>query len=129
MKKIPTLLLVTAPLALMAQPAEVPADLATLPLDDIFVSVTTLSGVVLPLTGWLRNHLLKKADPQQLSWAVAVALAFVGYALKLGLFAETGPVWTAIYGLAAGLISNGLADHGLIKFALRLIGAKIEKKK
>lgn len=125
---LPLLTLLVLPLALLAQDATVP-DLSALNLSDVFVSVTALSGAVLPITGWLKGHLLKKTDPQQLAWGVSVALAFVGYLLKLGLFAETGPVWTALYGLAAGLVANGMADHGLIKFVLRLIGAKVDKKK
>lgn len=123
---LPLAILLAAPLALLADTG---ADLdpTALPFADIWLSVTALSAAVLPATGWLKVHLFKNTDAQQLSWAVAVALAFAGYALKIGMFAETGPVWTAIYGLAAGLTANGMADHGLIKFVLRLIGAKVKK--
>lgn len=114
-------------LALGADAAPVVDPSTEVPFADVWLSVTALSAAVLPITGWLRVHLLKNVEPQAMSWGVAVALAFAGYALKLGMFAETGPVWTAIYGLAAGLTANGMADHGLVKFVLRLLGAKVKK--
>lgn len=115
---------VVAPLAAFAQADPgVPVDLGA----TVFGTFGLLALAVLPLTGWLVTALKLKGATQLLSWAVAVALAYAGYGLKLGLFADAGPLTTAIYGLAAGLVANGLADTSLVQGILQAIGARVPK--
>lgn len=126
MKKLTYLLTLLAlvPAVTMAQTGTVAVDD---PLYAIYFSVTALAAVVLPVTGWLKTHVLGTAPTQLLSWIVALALAFAGYALQLGIFAGAGPIWTAIYGLAAGLTANGIADVAIVQSLLVAIGARVPK--
>ena len=118
------LALVLAPLATYAQTDPgVPVDLGA----TVFGTFGLLAVAVLPLTGWLVTALKLNDRTQLLSWLVAVALAYAGYGLKLGLFADAGPITTALYGLAAGLVANGLADTSLVQGILQAIGARVPK--
>ena len=96
---------------------------------SLYTSVTLLATAVLPLTGWLKTHitLFKGVNTQNLSWFVAVALAFAGYALKLGIFVDTNVLMTAVYGLAAGFTANGLATTQLVDAILVAIKARLKK--
>lgn len=115
---------VLAPLTTFAQTDPgVPVDLGA----TVFGTFGLLAVAVLPLTGWLVTALKLNGTTQLLSWLVAVALAYAGYGLKLGLFADAGPITTAIYGLAAGLVANGLADTSLVQGILQAIGARVPK--
>jgi len=120
------LLLAAVPVVALAQAGTVAVDD---PLYAIYFSVTALAAIVLPITGWVKSHVLKTAPTQLLSWIVALALAFAGYALQLGIFAGAGPIWTAIYGLAAGLTANGVADITIVQSLLVAIGARVPKTK
>lgn len=99
------------------------------PLTTAYVSLAALAAAVLPVTGWLKTHVLKTVNPQYLSWVVSAALAAAGYALKLGIFAAATPTATALYAVAAGLISNGVANLAVVKVALALLGARVKKAK
>jgi len=120
------LLLATVPVVALAQAGTVAVDD---PLYAIYYSLTAVAAVVLPLTGWLKSHVVKSAPTQLLSWVVALAVAFSGYALQVGIFAGVGPVWTALYGLAAGLIANGVADVTIVQSVLGALGARVPKTK
>ena len=89
-------------------------------INDLYLSITTLSLAVLPVTGWLKTFAFKNVKTQNLSWFVALALAYAGYALQLGMFQGFGAVTTAIYGLAAGFTANGLATTTLVKSILEI---------
>jgi len=95
---------------------------------SMFVSLTALAAAVLPVTGWLKTHIFKSMNTQGMSWVVSMLLAGIGYALKLGIFASSTPAWAAILAVASGLIANGVANVGIVKFALTVIGAKVKKK-
>lgn len=99
------------------------------PFAAIFLSVTILATFVMPITGWVKTHILKNVNTQNLSWVVAEALAFLGFALKLGIFATTGIFWTVAYGLIAGWTANGLSNTAVLDGLLTAIGAKIKAKK
>lgn len=118
------LTILVAPLIASAQTDPgTPVDLGA----TVFGTFGLLALAVLPLTGWLVTALKLKGTTQLLSWAVAVALAYAGYGLKLGLFADAGPLTAGIYGLAAGLVANGLADTALVQGILQAIGARVPK--
>lgn len=119
--------------ALVTVPAVVLAQASTVAVDDplyaIYYSLTAVAAVVLPLTGWVKSHVLKTAPTQLLSWVLALAVAYSGYALQVGIFAGVGPIWTALYGLAAGLIANGVADVTIVQSILTALGARVSKTK
>ena len=88
---------------------------------------TWLTGVV---NGWIA--VAKAIYRQLISWTVPIILAFVfGYLLKLGFLA--GEAWyiAILYGLAAGLVSNGIFDISFVKTGVKwlegLLLAKIKK--
>ena len=58
---------------------------------------------------------------QVLSWILALAVCYAGWIFKLGIF-ETVTQWfvPAIYGIAVGLVSNGIFDIEFVKAILRL---------
>lgn len=65
---------------------------------------------------------------QAVSWVVAILGACLGYALQVGFFTEFGTVdqwqgWvmTAVTGLGAGLVANGIYDVNIIQDALKFI--------
>jgi hypothetical protein len=89
------------------------------------VTFTALVAFVTPFLtqickGFIRNSLAI----QIVSWLIGIAIAFAGYALKIGFLAGL-PLWAiAVYGLAAGLIANGVFDTGLITGVLEFLGLK-----
>lgn len=102
------------------------------PVDIGLVAFSTFAAmalIVMPVTGWIKTALKISGGTQVLSWVVSIAIAYTGYALKLGILADAGPISTAIYGLAAGLVANGIADIGIVQGLLIAIGAKVPKSK
>lgn len=131
MKKLMLLFaLITATLTVFAQGTD-PVD-PLQPIKDAFTSLLTLAPLAVVVTIFITSKVLtslSSTGKQILSWAVCIAIAFVGMYFDFGIFAETGPVWTAIYGIALGLFSNGVFDIGLIQAILALIGIKLDKSK
>jgi uncharacterized membrane protein len=93
------------------------------PLELIFLSVATLAGVVLPITGWIATHVVK-GSAQITSWVVAVGLASLGHVFNLGIFGSYNWFWTIGYGMIAALTANGMADTSMIQAILKAIAAK-----
>jgi uncharacterized membrane protein len=93
------------------------------PLELIFLSVATLAGVVLPITGWIATHVVK-GSAQITSWVVAVGLASLGHVFNLGIFGDYNWFWTIGYGMIAALTANGMADTSVIQAILKAIAAK-----
>lgn len=84
----------------------------------IFGSLAGLAALVVPASAFVKRYLVTKAPTQVLSWSLSVALAYGASALGLGLFAATGPLGTLLYGLAGGLIANGVFDVQLTQSLL-----------
>lgn len=93
------------------------------PLELIFLSVATLAGVVLPITGWIATHIVK-GSAQITSWVVAIGLASLGHVFNLGIFGDYNWFWTIGYGMIAALTANGMADTSMIQAILKAIAAK-----
>lgn len=55
------------------------------------------------------------------SWLVSIILAFVGYFLKLGMFAELTILATAMYGIGIGFAANLGADIPTVKTVLSFL--------
>lgn len=76
--------------------------------------------------GWLK---------QLISWLLSIALAAVGFGFQLGYFADFGPInqwqgWvlTALNGVGAGLVANGIFDIDLVQDILNWIESLFKKK-
>lgn len=94
-----------------------------------FVNLVGISALVTLLFGFLKKWLkLTGILAQVLSWVLAVAVCYVGWLFKWGIF-ETVTQWfiPAIYGIAVGLVSNGIFDIEFVKAILRLF--KLESPK
>ena len=90
-------------------------------LNDYFASITALAGLVVvvsqfviklfPEGGANLSGLIKQA----ISWAVAIGLGFLGKVLALGIFAGLPWYLVLAYGLAAGLVANGIFKANILQ--------------
>lgn len=97
-------------------------------IEDYFISLAALSGAVLPVTEFIKR--LFKASGgwvKFLSWIVAVALAFVGWWLNMGMLEGLSVLWVVIYGFAAGLVANSVFDIGIIQTILSALKGIVKK--
>jgi len=103
-------------------------------INNYFGDLGLLSGLVTIITGYLNTHVpfLKTANgtiKQIVSWVVALIVVFVGQLHGVGIVAELSTLWTAITGIAVGLIANGIFDIDLVKAILTFIKAnKVQQK-
>jgi hypothetical protein len=95
-------------------------------LSPQFATLASLAGAVVMITGWLNTHGLKLTGwkAQGLSWVISMAIAFFGAWKNIGIFAETDILWTALNGIAVGLIANGMYSVEFVKTVLELVKAK-----
>jgi len=96
-------------------------------ISSYFGSLAALASLTVILTGYLNTHVLAglpSTGKQIASWCVAVVLAFVGQMKGVGFVADTSFVWTAINGLAVGLIANGIFDVKIVQSILEFVKAK-----
>ena len=95
-------------------------------LSTYFANLAALAGLTVLVTGWLNTNVLKLSGwkSQLLSWAVAIGIAFVGKWKAVGIFADTDVLWTALQGLGAGLVANGIYSVELVQSLLEFIKAK-----
>ena len=100
---------------------------------DVFVgSLGGLAVVSIWLTGVI-NGLFRDAKSwikQVVSWLVPTVFAiFVTYVLGVGFLVGRSILEILVFGLAAGLVSNGLFDIGFVKTAVNWLVGKIFNKK
>ena len=126
------MLVLSLPILAQVQPPENAVDVIT----NIDLYIGSLLGLAFLSTwivgivnGWLKVN--QAWIRQAISWAVPIVLAVVlGFLLKLGFLA--GEAWyiTILYGLGAGLVSNGIFDIGFVKTAVlwleQLINSKVK---
>lgn len=90
-------------------------------VEAYFVSLAALAAVVVPVTQFVKRIINTSGSwTVVLSWVVSVGLAFIGWWFKLGMFEGLSVLWVFIYGLAAGMVSNGVFDIGVVKMILSL---------
>lgn len=85
-----------------------------------FGSLVAISGITIFLTA-LFNKVLKVVAPlwkQILSWGISIAIIGVANLLNLGFAANLTLASTFLYGLANGLLSNGVFDLSFIRLLL-----------
>ncbi len=98
-----------------------------LEIGNSFADISTMIPLVLFLSSGLNNLLsLKKFGKQLVSWLIAIALAYIAWFLKLGMF--EGQTWymAGITGVAVALVANGIFDIPAVKLFLKWL--KIEAK-
>lgn len=85
-----------------------------------FGSLLAISGITIFLTALL-NKIFKVVTPlwkQVISWTVSIAIIGVANLLNIGFAAELSLGTTFLYGLANGLLSNGVFDLSFIRLLL-----------
>jgi len=99
-------------------------------LSGLFATLVSLVTLVIFVASWINGKLHTNGTWKQIiSWAVALAFSFLGWALHLGFM--DGQVWyqVLISGFAAGLAANGIFDITLIQAFLKLFGLEKNKPK
>lgn len=91
-------------------------------VDQYFVNIGALASAVVIVTEFFKKINFIAIAPswvkQILSWAVAIAGSFIGSYFNLGVFANLTTTYIIIYGLAVGLIANGIFDFALVQALL-----------
>ena len=88
-----------------------------------FGTLIAISGMTIFLTA-LFNKIFKVIAPlwkQVISWVVSIGVVVVANLLGIGFAAEFTIGTTFIYGIANGLLSNGIFDISFIRLLLSLI--------
>jgi hypothetical protein len=85
-----------------------------------FGSLVAISGLTIFITALL-NKILKVTIPiwkQIISWGVSIVIVVAANLLSLGFAANLSLLSTLLYGLANGLLSNGVFDLSFIRLLL-----------
>jgi|GEM_PF-4304165 len=99
-------------------------------ISEYFISIPALAALVLLLTPVLKKlSFLVNVNSQYISWGIAFLLSIVGWILNIGIYFNVEWMYIFIYGLASGLIANGLYDWQFIKSILVFLGLKTGEKK
>ena len=91
-----------------------------------FGTLAGIAAVTVFVAGFF-NTLLgigKKIWRQIVSWIVAVILVFAGSIFNIGFIADFPWLTTLVYGLAAGLVANGMFDINIVKAILEFLNLK-----
>lgn len=128
-----TMLLILS-IPLIGQEIEPPGDVI-----DVITNFETYMGSMLGLgflsiwltgivNGWLQT--VNSWIRRMVSWVIPILIAFVGgYLFKIGLLAEKEWHIAILYGLGAGLFSNGLFTMDFIQTAVNWIERMLGNKK
>ncbi len=97
---------------------------------DYFVSMGALVPLVVLITDFVKRWLDIETGlvKQLISWVTAIGLCFAGMAFELGMFVDFNIVTTIVYGLAVGLVSNGIFDIKVVQLLLDFILKFVNKK-
>jgi len=114
---------------LIAQAIEPPTDVVDLVVrfDTFIASLAGYAAVAIFLTGLINgwSKITKSWMKQVISWVVPIILVVVvSFLLKAGFLAGENFIKVLIFGLGAGLVSNGIFD---ISFVNTFIGWVVEK--
>ena len=100
-------------------------------IQNYFVNLVGMAGLTTLVVGVVKK-LLKLTGflAQAVSWVIAIALCYGGWFLKLGLFENVTAAYVPlIYGVAVGLVSNGIFNIEFIKAILRIFKLEPPKAK
>lgn len=88
-----------------------------------FGSLLAISGITIFLTA-IFNKIFSVVAPlwkQVISWVISIAIVVVAHLLGIGFAASFTIGTTFIYGIANGLLSNGIFDLSFIRLLLSLL--------
>lgn len=102
----------------------------TIDFGAYFIDLTTLAATVMLLTSLVNKWFKAEGHAlQYVSFGVALVAAAGAKFFGFGMFISLGWVWTMLYGIASGLLANGIYDINFIQGILELIGLKVPKDK
>ena len=115
---------------LIAQAIEPPTDVVDLVVrfDTFVASLAGYAAVAIFLTGLINgwSKITKSWMKQAISWVVPVLLVIVvSFLLKAGFLAGENFVKVLIFGLGAGLVSNGIFDISFVNIAVNWVVEKV----
>jgi len=92
-------------------------------LTNIFASLASLALAVPVLVQFIKKFIKLEKDfaKQITAWIVSFILTIIGKLLSLGFLESVDWIDTLLYGLAVGLIANGVFDVTIIKSFLQTI--------
>ena len=89
-------------------------------IENYFVSLAALVPLVVLIADfgirWLK--IAAGWGRQLISWLVSAGICFLAMILDIGIFEGLPVLNTIVYALAAGLVSNGVFDIGLVQMLL-----------
>ena len=134
MKKwIVLFVLILAPMLIIAQDPEIPADIA-----DLLANLQTFLGTLAGMAGttiFLAGFIIRLSKAEQrwvkllVGFVTAIILAVLTNLLNFGLFAESTWLQTLLYGAGLGFVAGSLVDIPTMKVLLDLILSLIKLKK
>lgn len=128
MKKLLVLLISMLLLPIAAFCQEIIESVTTIPGLDFtqcFATLAAFCPLVIFITEWIKKYIKVSGGLNQLfSWLISIGLAFVGWGLQLGMFAGIEWYVVIVYGIAAGLVCNGIFDIKLVQDILNAIFKK-----
>jgi len=131
MKGVLLTLLLLIPFGVMiAQVVDPPTDVVDLVVrfDTFIASLAGYAAVAIFLTGLINgwSKITKSWMKQAISWVVPVLLVIVvSFLLKAGFLAGENFVKVLIFGLGAGLVSNGIFDISFVNIAVNWVVEKV----
>lgn len=125
-----SLLLLLPFVVLIAQAIDPPTDVVDLVVrfDTFIGSLAGYAAVAIFLTGLINgwSKITQSWVKQVVSWVVPVLLVVVvSFLLKAGFLAGENFVKVLIFGLGAGLVSNGIFDIGFVNIAVNWVVEKV----
>lgn len=119
MKKVFLLLFLIMVTAVSVAFAQAPVIVGADDFSSFFTTFATLVAGI-PVVVHIVLKMLKKDTEtpnlvvQIISWLTGLALTIFGWSLNLGFLADVSWYWALLYGLAASLAANGIADTKII---------------
>ena len=100
-------------------------------IEQYFTDLLLLAGFVTLVSEFIFGKLLKVSGTvaQVGSWVVAEAVTFFGFFTGVGgILTDVTQIWVvAVYGLAAGLVANGIFDINIVKALLEFLKLRVKK--
>ena len=100
-------------------------------LSGYFATLAVLAGAALAVVQFIKG-LVKSTNSvvnHVITWIISVGFAFVGYFFQWGMFAGLDILWTAIYGVACGLVVDGLFGVSTLESVLTALKSVLPPKK
>ena len=130
MKYLVTFLMMFLPVIAIAQETDTGGEID---YNQVFITFAALSAAV-PFVVEGIKKLIPAIDKSKIatiivSWVIPILVTMFGWGFDLGFLADRTWWQALLYGLGAGLVSNGLFSTGLIEWIIGLFIKKTDKPK